>query len=73
MDKIKKIFAKGSFTQEDMNFLMVNKHLLTNDHLVKLGLAPTPLVVSEPVKIELVLDTSSIVPKKRGRPRKILI
>jgi hypothetical protein len=85
MERIKQIFVKGSFSGEDMDFLMANKPLLTHDHLVRLGLAQeTPkVVVVEPVKeaerptgeafiAQRIIAEQLNPPKKRGRPRKVL-
>jgi hypothetical protein len=73
MERVNQIFAKDSFTGEDMDFLMANKHLLSQDHLVRLGLAPAPtLVVEVPVK-ESILETVLAPIKKRGRPKKVTI
>jgi len=48
---IDQILAKGSISDSDVNILMKNKHLVSEDALVRLGLVTAPakeLVVEEP-------------------------
>ncbi len=84
MEKVREILAKGSLNGEEINFLMSQKHLLTQSDLVRLGLAPaTPnLAVEEPVKVvpEAPKETETppvatpaqrTAPKKTVRARKI--
>jgi len=50
MDEIRRILAKESLDDTDINILMKNKGLLDQDALVRLGLATAP--VKEPVVVE---------------------
>jgi hypothetical protein len=75
MDKVRKIMSKDTFNEEDINFLLSHKDLLTIEDLQRLGLAPVK--VKEPVVVAQIPSTPSVeapkvpqvpeAPKRRGR------
>ncbi len=73
MDKVKEILAKESLNGDDVNFLMANQSLLSQNDLVRLGLAPASpvLVVEEPVKqVEAPnVEAPAVVPPKKRGPK----
>lgn len=78
MDKVKQILSQVSFSGQDIDYLIANKQLLTQNDLARLGLVPSiPVsVVEEPVKEVVSPVVTTVVeqslPKKRGRPRKVI-
>ena len=75
MDEIiRQILSKESLSDADINILVKNKGLLSQDVLVRLGLAAVVVVKPEvlPV-IEPVIEAPIVsAPKKRGRKPKII-
>lgn len=72
---IEKIFEKESLEENDIGFLVQNKHLLTQEELIRLGLEK--VIEVEEVKeivdketIEVTEETEQEEVKKRGRPKR---
>lgn len=74
MRTVPEVLAKTSWDQDDISFLVSQKDTLPVSVLERMGLAPSTLVVEEPVTTEAVSpsEPTQVVetPKKRGRPSK---